>query len=94
MIDCYCPYCGMPQEICHDDGAGYAEDVLHQMTCGDCEKMFVFRTSIHFTYAPRKADCLNDGQHQYERTKTYPPQFAVMRCRDCGDEQPLREVAL
>jgi len=27
--DVECPYCGAEQEINHDDGQGYDEDVLH-----------------------------------------------------------------
>jgi len=30
-----CPYCGAEQEICHDDGYGYEEDVLHQQECSE-----------------------------------------------------------
>jgi len=86
-----CPYCEADIEINHDDGSGYSEDELHTQECPKCEKSFAFYTSIHFSYSVRKADCLNDGNHNYERTKTYPPEFAVMRCVMCGDEKPLPE---
>ena len=36
MADMACPYCGSEQEVCHDDGAGYAEDETHQHTCSSC----------------------------------------------------------
>ena len=63
MSDMHCPYCNAENEVCHDDGAGYAEDQLHEHTCYQCEKNFVFKTSVSFYYDPYKADCLNGGQH-------------------------------
>tara|TARA_A100000171_G_scaffold26634_1_gene24837 strand:- start:259 stop:546 length:288 start_codon:yes stop_codon:yes gene_type:complete len=91
MSDLECPYCGADVEINHDDGFGYSEDELHEQLCWRCDKAFVFTTSIHFHYSPQKADCLNGGAHKYERTKTYPPKYAKLECRDCGDQQPLPE---
>lgn len=92
MKDLECPYCGEELEICHDDGFGYTEDELHQMECGNCEKSFVFNTSISFSYYPEKADCLNDGKHDYEATITAPKIATRMRCTMCDDErQPTKE---
>ena len=87
--DTECPYCGADVVINHDDGYGYNEDDLHQQECGECGKTFTYTTVIHFSYRSRPADCLNDGVHRYEKTKTYPPQFAQMRCTECGHETPL-----
>lgn len=89
MKDTECPYCGAGVEINHDDGYGYNEDDLHQQECGACGKTFAYTTAIHFSYRTSKADCLNDGEHQYERTKTYPPEFARLQCQMCGHEKPL-----
>lgn len=88
-VDTECPYCGEDVEINHDDGYGYEEDGLHQQECSECEKTFVYTVAISFDHDASRADCLNDGEHQYERTVTYPPWMARMRCKDCGDEQPL-----
>lgn len=87
--DTECPYCGMGIEINHDDGAGYAEDEMHQQECCKCKKTFVFTTRISFDYWPEKADCLNEGKHDYRKTNTFPPEFARLRCSMCGDEKPL-----
>lgn len=87
--DTNCPYCGADVEINHDDGYGYSEDDLHQQECGDCGKTFTYTTAIHFSYRARKADCLNGAEHQYQRTKTYPPEFARLRCVECGHETAL-----
>ena len=64
MEDLECPYCGEGNDVCHDDGAGYAEEEAHEMECDKCEKTFTFQTHISFSYYPEKADCLNDGNHQ------------------------------
>ena len=85
--DVECPYCGIGQEICHDDGYGYSEDETHEQQCGDCGKMFAYKTSIIFYYEASKADCLNGAEHKMEKvwsTATYDPPF--MRCEDCGHE--------
>jgi len=83
MNDIKCPYCGCYQEVNHDDGQGYEEDVAHEHWCSDCEKNFVFFTSIMFYYDPRKADCLNGSNHRLEKSRTYPARYTKMRCRDC-----------
>jgi hypothetical protein len=63
MRDITCPYCEEYVDICHDDEFGFSEDVAHEMECSNCEKNFVFYTSISFSYDPRKADCLNGSPH-------------------------------
>ncbi len=90
MSDVKCPYCEGDIEIDHDDGYGYEEGEIHNQECGKCGKIFVYTTSILFYYDLEKADCLNDEEHKYEKTKTYPPQFARLRCKICGDEKPMQ----
>ena len=87
--DVECPYCGADVEINHDDGYGYEEDQTHHQTCWRCDKTFAYSTMIVMHYSASKADCLNGAEHQYERTKTFPPEFARLRCKDCGHEKPL-----
>ncbi len=82
--DVNCPYCDAPQEINHDDGAGYEEDQRHEQTCRKCDKVFVFTTSIIYNYEAVKADCLNEGgEHKLKMSKTYPRQYSDMACEDC-----------
>lgn len=71
-MDLECPYCEKELEVCHDDGFGYDEGVKHQMECVFCEKSFVFETSISFYCEPEKADCLNDGNHKWRKSNTFP----------------------
>lgn len=85
--DLECPYCGEGLEVCHDDGQGYDQDRLHEMSCSNCDKNFVFTTSISYYYEPYKADCLNGSPHNYKATMTYPREFTKMRCTMCEDER-------
>ena len=85
--DVNCPYCNEPQEILHDEGQGYEEDRTHQQDCGDCDKTFVFTTSIIYCYEEAKADCLNGSEHDYRAIQSYPrcwPNW--VRCFDCDHE--------
>ena len=92
--DVECPYCGAEQDICHDDGYGYAEDEAHEQECNDCEKTFSFTTSISFSYVATKAECLNGGEHQYKPTMTVPQRHTKMRCTDCCHERPCSETEM
>ena len=92
MHDVNCPYCNASQEIDHDDGYGFDESEIFEQQCHKCGKYFVFTTQISLRYNVRKADCLNDGKHQYEKTNTLPEKYSRLRCKDCGDEQPLNSL--
>jgi Zn ribbon nucleic-acid-binding protein len=87
MEDINCPYCNTEQDIDHDDGYGYEENELHQQECSECGKNFVYNTSISYYYSVNKADCLNDGEHDFQPTHTYPKEFTKMRCTMCGEER-------
>jgi hypothetical protein len=91
MKDIECPYCGHEQDICNDDGHGYSEDEYHQEQCENCEKNFVFTTYISFDYTPQKADCLNDGKHDFKKTTTVPDVFSKMRCTMCAETRDMTE---
>lgn len=91
-MDINCPYCEKELDINHDDGFGLEEDVKHQMECPHCEKSFVFETSISFHYEVEKADCLNDGNHDYQLTNTFPKEFSMMVCTMCGDWRDLTDA--
>lgn len=91
MNDTNCPYCDAEIEINHDDGYGYEEDVTYEQTCSGCNSTFVFYTSIIFHYEPYKADCLNDGNHEYKKTHTIPEEYSIMRCTTCDNEREMTE---
>lgn len=81
--DMECPYCGAEQEVCHDDGQGYDESQKHEHTCSECDKTFVFETTISYHYEPFKADCLNGGEHKLKFRQSWPAKFSRMCCEDC-----------
>lgn len=91
MSDVECPYCGAEQEICHDDGYGHEEDGVYQQECTACDKLFVFTTSIRFSYQVKKADCLNGSPHTFKRTITAPIEYTRMCCTVCDEERPLTD---
>lgn len=85
--DVDCPYCGHYQDINHDDGYGYEEDVCHSQNCENCGKEFVFTTSISFYYESFKADCLNGAEHKFELQCCAPREFTKMVCIDCDEKR-------
>lgn len=91
MIRAECPYCKANVEFEHE--GNFQEDELYEQTCRSCEKNFVYTLEMTITCETYQAPCLNEGQHEYEKTKVYPPQYAKMRCKTCGDEKPLGKQA-
>lgn len=87
--DFECPYCKHPIEVCHDDGFGYEEDQKHEMQCPECEKYFVFDTTITISHDAYAAECLNGADHQYSETRAFPKRYRVMRCDICDHEASL-----
>lgn len=93
--DLRCPYCEEWQEVDHSDGQAYEGDTLHEMQCSDCEKNFCFTTMVSFDYFPQKADCLNEGEHNFRepnitRFSRWPEYVKAYReCIDCGFEEQL-----
>lgn len=90
-MDIKCPYCKKDLDIDHDDGYGYEEDIKYQQECEYCKKQFIFETSIVYYYDAMKADCLNDGDHNYKITTTWPKEFSKMQCTMCGDIRDLTD---
>jgi hypothetical protein len=83
MHDLTCPYCDHQQDVCHDDGFGYAEDERHEVECESCGKNYVFTTAISFDFTPAKADCLNGAPHDFKMSGTIPRQYSRWQCRNC-----------
>ena len=92
MHDIECPYCGKEQEINHDDGYGYCEDEVYQQHCSDCDRYFVYTTSVSYSYEANKADCLNDGKHDWKPSHSYPKCATKMVCSMCDERREPTEV--
>lgn len=83
--DIQCPYCKADQEICHDDGMGYDEEVMHDQECSKCEKVFGFHTSIIYYYEPFQVCCFNGEDHKWKSSPTIPPYYPDRKmCTECG----------
>lgn len=85
--DVECPYCGEPEDICHDNGYG-EEGEIHHQECGSCGKMFAFTIEISFNYEVSEAPCLNGGKHKKVAVIGFPKEafVGVSRCAHCGEE--------
>ena len=86
--DVECPYCGKWQEINHDDGYGFEEGESHEQECADCEKNFIFTTSISYYYEAEQAACRNGEPHKLKPITGYPEELyeGESRCELCGDQ--------
>ena len=89
--DINCPYCNAEQNINHDDGRGYEEGVIHQQQCDECDNYFTFTTSISYYYEAERADCLNNGEHDFQPTRTIPREYSRMECSMCGESRTPNE---
>lgn len=94
MNDMNCPYCEAEQEVCHDDGAGYAEGVKHEHECSECGKTFTFQTTIVFYYEAERADCLNGADHELSFRRSWPMKYSRMGCRHCEFERKATEAEI
>lgn len=84
MIEC--PYCESEFEAPegdHDTCASYDEE------CPDCGKKFVFEVEYEKNFYPRKADCLNGGEHDWRQTHGAPANYFAgrFRCANCSAEK-------
>lgn len=66
----------------------YEEDQTYEHECPHCGKTFVFSVGYIRVYSEKKADCRNGGEHEYEPPMTWPPQYLLMRCKNCDDIRP------
>ena len=62
---------------------------LYEEECPHCGKTFVFEVDYTRDYYTKQAVCLNGGEHDYQKTRTFPPEAARLKCSMCGDEKPL-----
>lgn len=85
--DVRCPYCNEWQEINHDDGYGYGEDIRYEQECGNCSLTFTFNTYILFLYEAHMAPCLNGQPHDLYNVQHSPKHWPDwVRCKDCEYE--------
>lgn len=73
-----CPYCKVENEINHDDGFGYEEDVEHELQCDSCNKSFIFLTSITYNF---DSYCGNYDDHELYAPFDNNSDFKM--CKNC-----------
>lgn len=93
MTDFNCPYCNTSIELDPDGDAGLGciEGITFNTECHSCRKTFIFTPTVEISYKAYRADCLNDGQHEWKLKHTYPHPFKQMRCWVCGQEKQLTD---
>ena len=87
-----CPYCHHEYDLNHDDGAFYDESDSTEEECPACEKKFLVWGSCHWNWEPTIAECLNDGNHTWQKRynpKHYPDLIRKEECRYCGERRTL-----
>ncbi len=92
MDEITCPYCEHSYDLNHDDGAFYDEEHRTEEECPKCEKKFMVSSSISWNFEGEKADCLNDGNHKWEKEyslKHYPEFQDREICRQCDEKRRL-----
>ena len=91
MSNIECPYCGNKQHIETEDYPD--ENEIGEIECGKCLKYFGVTMEITYHFDTFQAACMNDGSHDYQKTHTFPSEFARLRCSMCGDEKPIEPEA-
>lgn len=100
MNDITCPYCYHQFDLCHDDGAFYDEDELEKEKCPECDKQFLVQSYMSWSHEAVTADCLNDGEHQWEKEcskfliEEHPYLAAREECTECGEKRLVELKAL
>ena len=91
MKDINCPYCTYGQNVDTTE-MDCGQDSSHEIECINCEKTYVCFVDVKILFKSQKADCLNDGKHDFELTHTHPKALSKMRCKSCFDERELTEA--
>jgi len=85
-----CPYCKVYVEINPDEH--YKK--IQAYECPECEKNFEVLAETHISYSScGMADCLNGGEHKWERIIRSPfIRFkGKYRCKDCSAEHTVKD---
>lgn len=96
MDDVVCPYCEESFDLCHDDGAYYDENQREEAECPNCGKFVMIRSSMSWSHEAEKADCLNDGEHEWHKRysevniKQVPGLAAEEECETCDQRRTVK----
>ena len=89
MDNIECPYCKESYELDYESDAFANEGEAEEEECPNCGKMFMVTASILWCFESEKADCLNDGKHNWEQMTGSPSEHFVgrFRCSNCYREE-------
>lgn len=89
-----CPYCDKENEDPYLEQPRVDEVFEHE--CEHCEKNFVFTIDWNISYSEEKADCLNGGEHNWEKICGYPEEVYrnKRRCSMCDAEKKFTDEEL
>lgn len=87
-----CPYCEHDCGDCFDDQ--HEQDVEYEHECEECGKKFMFTINYYPSFSSNKADCLNGGEHQWEKIDGIPVEMFKdkYRCSQCGERQTQKNA--
>ena len=77
MSDVACPYCKTEQEINHDDGYGYVDGEDYEQHCRNCDKYFIFTTSLSISYT---VQCQEDDHIMEPFGDKWPNMYDCINC--------------
>lgn len=80
-----CPYCDAEID-CNDEDCNETSE-NYESECPKCGKSYTFTVDWSKNIYPAKADCLNDGKHDWKPNGCYPKQYSRMRCSMCNDQR-------
>lgn len=86
MYKIECPYCGKTFEV-DGEKLNLRDEEDSVVVCRVCKRQFIATTNIEITFDTHKADCLNDGNHDWQPVPTSHRAFTLMRCTMCGEER-------
>ena len=93
MMVTQCPYCNRIISVCEE--WTFEDNESYEETCPNCNKIFIYSvtTECSYSFAAKKADCLNGGQHKFEIVHLIPPEKSYKRCV-CGEQRAFTEFEM
>ena len=87
MTDIECPYCGNENDIDHDGEYGYEVDEIFKQECSECYEIFMFYTTISFSYDVHKSPpCVEDDDKHDMQPNDFMINYGYKDAKRCAHE--------